>query len=685
MQQQHQKSNPRNHNASLRVAFLSLVAALILAIVLIGGAASTSAQDVIVPTDTPPGPISVSGIEPVQVTNTGANTVSIFGNNFASTTVVRLVGVGILQSSLLNSTVITATIPENLNPGLYTIQLSDPQRGTVNVPTLLQVFAIPPTSPPLATFEPRTPPPGQPSLIIRNFTAEPAEVVPGTEVVLAFEIVNVGNRPAEGISVALGTDSNFAPAIGQSSITLPTINPGGVFEVSLSVIAAQDAPAGINSIPISFAYRDFLGETYTTTNNVSVTVIPLQETSQVTVSSYNVEPSPVVPGELVTLNITVTNSGNAVANRVLLRVAGDSSVLLAGAQGDSFPLGDIPAGESIDLEIPMIVAQDSDPGPQAQPITLSFQRGTESQELTSRITVNVASPTSALLLLQSYSTGDELLEPGDRFTLTFNLANVGDAPAPDSLITFGTVSSSNTDGGSGTDGGTTGGSGTGGTTTDPIPGNAFAPLGSGNTVFVGTIDAGDSLEINQEFIINGTVRSGIYNLPITVRHRRADGTIAQDNLQASVVVVAPPQLQTRLSSPLPPIVNVGEPVSLPLEIINNGTSTVNLTRLVVDAENVEFLDGSTRELEPVRADDDFTVDVPIMAQEEGDVTITMTIFYRDDLNGEQSIVLNFDTDAVMPPPLPEFTPPPDSGAEVTPEPELDLFGRLLLGFLGIGG
>ncbi len=658
----------------------------ILTIFALAATFSSAAQDV-VPTETPAGPVAVTGFEPTQVLNSDSRSITVFGVNFASTSVVRLVGVGVLSTSFLNSTTLTAGLPSNLSPGLYQVQVVDPVRGTSTAAIGLQVFGPTATPFPLATFTIPTPQPGQPSLIVRAFRAQPEAIAPGGTVTLIFEIVNVGSRPAEGISISLGAEGGFTPAIGESSVTIPTINPGGTFEVSLTVVASATVEPGPASVPLVMAYRDFEGENYTSNANLSVTILNIEEASQVTVTGYSIVPDPVTPGTQAIVRVDVTNTGTVTVNSALIRVAGENSLLLPGERGDTLPLGDLAPGQTVTAELPMIVSAAAEPGPKGQPIVVSFFRDNEREESTGSITINVAAPTTALMLLQDYSTGEDVLEPGDRFTLSLTLQNVGDAIAANALLTFGTVSTSS-DGDSGGGSGSGGSGGTGGstTTTDGIPGNAFAPLGSGNTIFIGNINPNGSLSIDQPFIVNGTVRSGIYNLPITLRYRNPDGSQAQENLQASIVVVAPPRLQPTMLNPMPEMVNVGEGVPLTLEIRNNGTDIVELTRIVISAENAEIPEGAEQELSPVRADDDTSLDVVVIPLDAGAMSVTFTVYYMDDLNNERSFDLTFDSEAMIPEPPPEMTPFPGFPEDVpVEEAEEDLLARLLLSFLGLGG
>ncbi len=645
------------------------------------------------PTNTPPQPIFVTRAEPAQVMAGQGGTLSVIGGNFTNTTVIRLAGVGLLTTTFINSGALTAQLPTTLLPGVYNVEVSDPLGGTQYAPNALTVLPVPPTAAPTntpapptptlepsATPQPATPIPGQPSLLARNFSVSPVTIAPGETVTLNFEVVNQGNRNAQGVSVAVDSGGKFVPANGQATATLPDIPVGGRVNVTLMAVAAMDTPAGPISVPITMAYRDFSGESYTSKASLSVNVEEAGESSQVVMSSYSVEPNPVEPGKPVTMIVHIANSGNKKALQVLLRVSGSENVLLAGPNGDSFPIGDLDASESVELELPLIVRPDAKSGPQSQPFTITYLQDGEAQQAAGSMTVEVRPvvATVPLMLLESYDYGKDILEPGEQFTLNLDLKNVGNGDATELVVVFGTVESS------GDSGGGTPTSG-GGTTTTPS--TTFAPVGSGGTQYIGTVEAnGESKAISQEFIVNGTTTSGVYSLPVTVRYKKPDGTTAQDNLRAIVVVVAPPNLNITLQSPVPEQVNVGEPLPIGLTIKNLGTKVVNFTNVTFEAENADVMDMAEVFIGPVKGDEETTFGSAFAPSSDGHVKITVTIYYLNDLNQEVSIVQTYETEAVTPPPMPE-----DNGGfpmDPTPEPEQEeedaSLGDVILGFLGLG-
>ena len=649
-------------------------------------------------------PMTINSFDPSQITTGNPGSISVHGANFTTQSRVNLVGFGLLETQFVDSGYLIGALPNTIAPGGYPVEVIDPVlqvvRGgefRVNPPPNTQ--APPPTERPLPT-ETLVPTqttvptaiPGQPSLLARNFSASPGSIAPGGSTTLTFEVVNQGSRVAQGVSVAVDAGGKFAPANGQSGATLPDLPVGGVVTVALSVTSALDTPAGPGSIPVTFTYHDFEGTAYTSKATLSVNVLAIDEASQVTLARYMTDPNPVIPGEPVTMTVLVTNTGNRTASQVLLRIGGENSVLLAGPQGDSFPLGDLAPGASSSVDLPLMVRRDADPGPQSQPVTITFLQEGEAKEMTSAMTVEVAEiiEPEPLLLLQAYDIGRDQLRPGDRFSFNMRLQNVGDAPAASLLVTFGTVEASGDDGGVDTTGGGTGGNGgtggTGGSTTSTTPSTTFAPLGAGGTLFVGTVEGhGGVIDISQDFIVNGTVVSGIYSLPITLRYTKPDGATTQDSLRASVVVVAPPKLQTVLQTPLPETVNVGEPFPVAIELSNSGTAKINLREANVITDNGEVIEGATTTLIPMGGDDDATIAAMVMPQEEGPVSVSVVIHYTDDLSQPAEIVLSYNTQAVQPPPPPEEPPPMIEETPPPAEPTTeDTLGRLLLGLLGLG-
>jgi hypothetical protein len=668
---------------------------LIALLALLGVIAPLHAQDV---TQEPqPTPLQVSLVEPVTFTSGTGGALSIYGQGFTSATTVRLVGFGLLTSTFINSGALTAQVPPGVGAGGYGVEVTDPVGGSARAPQTITVNPVPVTAPPppptfepptaVPTLPPPTPVPGQPSLVVRSFSASPASIPQGGTTTFTFEIINQGNRAALGVAVSLAAESNFSPANGQAGLILPDIPPNAVISVSLSVVAGRDATVGPNDVGITMSYRDFEGKTFTSNAILGVEVEDANLSVQLVITRYEVTPTPAAPGQPVEIRMTLFNMGSERAGGVMVRLTGEGSLLIPGSSGDAFIVGDLAAGASTEVIFGMIVKSDARRGPQPQPVQISYLQGGESQQLTSTIGLDIAAVNTPqpVILLESFSSGATALTPGMRFTLEFTLKNVGQSDATDMLVTFGSMDVSSNPPPQ-NDNGTPTGGGSGGNNSNTTPSANFAPVGSGNTLYAGTLAAGESMTLTQEFIVNVKIESGIQTLPISLRFRTENGETGQATLPASLLIVVPPRLQVDLQDPLPPTVNVGEPLPVTLIINNIGTTIEVLERAAVSTENGEVLEGATTPIGIIRADDDAQISAVLMPSAEGVLRFTFTLHYIDDLNEARTLDYTFSVDAVQPPemPTPEFPLEPIPTPEPTPEPD-DLLGDLLLGFLGLGG
>lgn len=652
---------------------------LFILIVLIFWSIQLSAQEV-TPDPNPVLPLTVFQSEPAQLLSGQSGTLSIKGENFTTNTTVRLVGYGFLSVTRINAGALTAVIPDNVPNGLYTVEVSDPIHGNALSPNTLRLYSIMPTATPLPIETP-TPTLGQPSLVVRNYSATPSVASVGSGVRFTFEVLNQGNATAFGVSVAVDSGASVVPAVGQASATLPDLSINGVVTASLSGVIAGNATAGANTVPITLTYRDGDGKTYTSKATLGITVTTTQEAPQVSLLSYTQTPQIAQAGELVVISVGVQNTGTQVASQVIFRVMGDNRTLLAGPRGDAFPMGDIAPNSTKQIELPLIVSTQAKAGYQSQSFTIAYLQEGKTVETAGSFTVSIAPSTlkRPLLLLQSVDYGKPTIAPGERFTLAFDLANVGTATASSLLVTFGTVESTPPDSGSG------GGSGTG-TSTTTRPSASFAPIGSGGSHFIGDLEAQKNTTLTQAFIASATLTSGIYALPITVQFPKEDGTTTTETFSANVVVVAPPRLQTTFSPALPDTGTAFEPIPFVLTVTNLSKNPVNLTAFSVIGDNVEVLEGANMPLVPLKSEEEIALNGLVMPMNEGEFSVTVRLEYLDDLNQPQAFTWQSSGMALMPPPPPEQEFPIDP-IEPTPEPtpsQEEFIGKLLLGFLGLG-
>jgi hypothetical protein len=625
--------------------------------------------------------LTVIGSEPTSVDNASPSVLSVRGTGFTPQTLVRLVGFGYLTPTFLNSGALTAAIPAGVPAGIYEVEISDPVNGTAVSPVrLIVVQQVTPI--PIPTQPPPTPLVGQPILTVRGFTLTPSQAAPGASLTASVEVVNTGNLPALGVTLAVDAGSKFVQ-VGSASVSLPDLFPGAAARTTLTLTAAQDAPAGANAIPLTLNYRDPEGKPLSSKASLSVIVEAVTSAPLVTLLTYSVTPEVVQPGQIAVIRAHIQNTGTRPAERVLIRLNSSAeSPLIAGPRGDAFPVGDIAPGATAIIDLPLFVAQAAKPGVQPQAFTLSYTAGDKTVEQPTSLALTVAAVVRPrpIFLLDEVRVSTDEVKPGQTFNLRFRLRNVGSAAADDVLVVFGSVESS----GGGSEGGT-----------PPADGGAvtvrsstqFAPLGTGASQFIDSVAAEDSVIIEQDFIASAALESGVYALPIAVRYTREDGGFITDTFSAAVVVVGLPKLQVTFDSPLPQQAEVGSPIPLAVTFTNRASKALMVDRIAVVGEGIDVLEGASTPIGQLKTDEQTSINAVVVPSAEGAFEVTFNVHYIDDLNRPQVLALTYTSQAVAPPEPPEFPvepPPIEPPPTPVPPPTDDLLTKLLLGFLGLG-
>lgn len=648
-------------------------------------------------------PISLIGVEPAVVTQGTEARLSIIGNNFTPNTTVRVWNVGFLTTTHINPSALTAILPATAPIGVYTVEVIDPVNGVASLNNALTIIAPPstPLPPPTPIVIPTLPPePGEPSLIVQNFSVSPNVVNAGGIATLRFDVINRGSRLAQGITIAVEAGNGISPAPGQANALLPDLFPNGIGTATLSVLISSTATGGALNVPINMTYRDQYGANYTAKATLSVTVAADTSAPQLMLARYMVTPNEVRAGEAVTVEILITNTGTGVANQLMLKV-NSGGLLLPGAQGDTFAYGDLAAGATANFIMPLIASTDAKAGVQAQTLTLSYLHKGETKTLETSFTMTIIAsiPSEPSLLVSAYDTGEDVLKPGDRFTLNVTLNNVGDVAADELFVTFGNVESS-TDSGSGS---------------STTPSTVFAPLETGGTVYVGRVEQDGTIDLSQSFIVNGTTVSGVYSLPVTLRYRSPNKTEpVQTNLRISLIVISPPKLQITMDPPIPEMSEMGGFIPLTMSVKNIGTKTVEIPTISITVEGGEVNETDRFTPGAILKDATYNLNTSITPTEAGTMKIIVTMDYIDDLNTPRQMVYEYEVEIAEAPPMPEdrdfdFVPDefdacPDEGDngfgvdfQGCPNPptpieppteeetdDNDTIGRFILGMLGLG-
>ncbi len=252
------------------------------------------------------------------------------------------------------------------------------------------------------------------------------------------------------------------------------------------------------------------------------------------------------------------------------------------------------------------------------------------------------------MVVNSYSTDIDPLQPGSQFKLGLKVSNAGTADARAVSLVYGGGATAGT-----TDPlGTPQAGGVGGAGGDV---SNFAPVGNSNVILLGDVPVGGTLSPEQEFIVNVTTNPGAYPLKLSFVYTDAKGVRMVDDQVITLLVYSLPQLEFSFYQPMEGMITAGQMGMLPIQITNLSRKSVVLGNVVATSPNGEMSNNSilVGTLDPGGY---FTFDPMFMPFSEGEATINFEIRYTDDFNQlrtyNSSLSVNANLPVEMPTPYP---------------------------------
>jgi hypothetical protein len=266
------------------------------------------------------------------------------------------------------------------------------------------------------------------------------------------------------------------------------------------------------------------------------------------------------------------------------------------------------------VTLPMVLGEIAQAGRQGLGISLSYSDyggGTYADQQSVGLEVVTALADLPQLIVDDYDTNtkSEPVSPGEAFTLTLQVSNVGGGRAERLTLTLG---------------------GEGGTSLGP-----FAPLRSSNVKFVSRVDAGERIAVAQPFVVDGSAESGSYSLPLALAYDDARGTRHTDSQLISLLVRRRPHVQIGFYRPVM-TTTVGIPFPLPVEVTNIGRNLLNVSTLELTSEQLEIQDGSLY-VGPLDGGTSASLEARATAAASGTAEVLVSVHYLDDF--EQQRVL----------------------------------------------
>ena len=558
-------------------------------------------------------------IEPSKLSTETGGMVSIYANpgagvSFTNTTTVRMVGYGILSTRYVNPQALQATVPAGLAAGNYMLIALDTSAGDREM-GVVQLIAPPQPTPTPAPFEP--PPPGQPLLTIRNYRTEPTQVRPGQEFTVHIEVYNNGSRAAENTMVIF-PGGTFMP-VGENGHVFWQVPINATFTASQRLRVPTSLGNGVHNLQVNLSANDFSGANYQVPQTVAVEVIGAASSGgaptgkpEVLVEDLSTDPAIIAPGMPFTLTLTLANRGNRTA--INLKAVGDTSLVIPARGGGVATLDVLRVNQTATLTLPLLLKPGKEGGRLGLPIALTYSDyngGSYSGQQTVGIDVDASLANRPQLLIDGYRTDPAQISPGDSFTLTLELVNVGGGAAQRLTLALGGEEGENL--------------------------GAFVPIEGSNVSFVPHIEAGQTASVALRLMVAGNAETRAHNLPVALAYDTGGGTREKGTQRVSLLVRRRPSFKISFYRPVEGTAMAGQPFMLPIELVNASSFRFTVSELSAAGEGLEFMGERSTFVGPLDPGGSWTLDTTAMQMEPGTAEIVVSVAFMDDLNQTQII------------------------------------------------
>ena len=340
------------------------------------------------------------------------------------------------------------------------------------------------------------------------------------------------------------------------------------------------------------------------------------------------------------LNLVIDNAGTSAAYSV--QAVFSSADLVPLKNGGVAVLGMVPAGDQVNIPQTFKVTGQIY-GKSLVPIDVTVtyydDKGTS---YTDKFTLSIpttggggsgvvyptSTPTSvkaSQLVITSYAASVDPLQPGEQFTLTMTVQNVGNMKAQRVTMIVG-------GGSSGTisltpqPGGVSGGSG---------EFTNFAPVGASNVQSLGDLGAGEMIQAKQNLIVNVSTNPGAYPMKVTFSYLNDKNEVINDEQVITLLIYSLPNVDVSFYRPPDPFF-VGQSSALPIQVVNIGKRLTVLGNIKLESDSGTIENG-TGLIGSIDAGGYFTIDSMFTPEKSGPMTLNVTIDYTDDFNQARTL------------------------------------------------
>jgi len=602
--------------------------------------------------------VEIATVEPRRFANTTGATLSISGSGFITTTVARLIGYGLLDTTYVSANWLKAQAPAEIPAGRYELEV-------FNDALVSNRFAIEVTAPAPPATPPSPPPAGRPILTVRSSSVEPSRVRAGQEFVVTIGIYNNGSRAAEN-TLAVFTGGSFLP-VGENGHALWQLHINHTVVVSQTMRAPASVSPGVHQLNIALSANDFSGDHYEYPTTIPVEIVGTTEAVPVTgkprivIEAASTSPAEVVPGEPFTLTLRLANRGSVSAVN-LFAISSSEELAIPATGSDTVAVERIGANSVLTVTMGLVLGDVERGGRHNLRIGLEYSDHTgavHSEQQNVGLDVDTSLANRPQLLIQRYHTAPEHLLPGEAFTLTVSIANVGGGEARRVTLSLG---------------------GSQGEALDP-----FIAAGAGNVLFVAEVEQGEVVSVAQRLVVDGSATPKAYYLPVEVAYDDGRGARHSDVQRMSLVIRRRVDLEPRFYRQ-PDALIAGQPTALEMEIGNLGRSAVSVVEIKAQSAQMEVRLTGQPFTGPLDANGAAPLDLMVTPDAAGPAELEISVLYRDEFNQieTRSWTLRFEVQDAPALPVVPGDGVPQAPAAAEPGSVWGLLLRIVRGLLGLG-
>ncbi|NYZ75576.1 hypothetical protein H0O03_04925 [Candidatus Micrarchaeota archaeon] len=431
------------------------------------------------------------------------------------------------------------------------------------------------------------------ALTLQNYSFSPATLKPGTSGSMNLVLQNAGAEYVSGATLtASGTGLAFT-----GSIYVGDLGSAGTTNLAVPFVVKQDAKAGSYAASITIGY---VSTAYATASGASryVTLsVPytISTTTGIEVSTAEISPQTVSPGDRFLLTVNFRNTGGSIYNAVI--TASDSFSLDGVSR---IEVGDIAVGESVEKTIPLIASTSLSTGLQSAALTLTYDdvTGAESTEQLLLGPVPISEKTPAIIV--GISATDT--NPGSRTQVVTSVTNAGTTALENVRISL-------------------------------QPASFFVPLEYAEKS-VGRLDVGETKDLLFAIGISPAAAPQYYSVSFNVSYDGGRGTETETKA-LGLEVRGKTELSASASTNPTPITTNGGSYSLSVQVSNLGDATVRALSVSIESPLIRATDTDYNYIGNLDVDDYSTAQFAIITKQgltPGNYPLNVTLRYKDAFN-----------------------------------------------------